>query len=715
MSERDAGREIVDLGGTWAARVSDADLVKVFMDPGHDDASWAQVPVPGRWRDAPTLRDSDGPVLYRRAFSLSPPEPGARAFIELDGCAYYGDVWLDGAYLGATEGSFVPHSFEVTDAVRARSDHVVAIEVGWPPQTDRSKPTVTGSRGRADDTASPDNPGGIVRPVRVREVGAVRIDRCRVTCIEATEERGRLLVDVALDAAANREHAEHGELIAVLRDPDGRPVVTETESFSLTDGVSHRQLELVVDRPRRWWPRRLGPAELYTVDLQVMHAGACTDRRTVRTGIRDVRMSAMNLTLNGERMFVAGASQRPLPTGHDEPARARRLVELAVAANLDLLRLHTHVADPSIYVAADEAGLMIWQDAPLRWGYARGVRRAAVRIAAEMVDLLAHHPSIVVWCGHDEPGEAGPRQVAAGSPATSAALTRKAISSTLPRWNKDVLDRAVARALRRADASRPVLKHSGVLPSATNGGTDAHLSFGWRYGGPSDLAAWLRRWPRLARWVSELGAASVPDSLVETDVIAAGSRWPDGASDRLAISEMFAGVPPELLARVPPDESPEFGSWRRATQTYQAAIAQLQIEDLRRLRHRPTGGFCLAGLADADFAITRSLVDAELRPKPVYNAVAAACRPVLAMVEPRRGDVHVVNETRTPLDGVRVDVRVDGALTSFTGDAPAEDVTYVGSVLKASPSAATRITTRLDHRAVGVVNHDYDEALLVLI
>ena len=58
----------------------------------------------------------------------------------------------------------------------------------------------------------------------------------------------------------------------------------------------------------------------------------------------------------------------------------------------------------------------------------------------------------------------------------------------LPSWNKDVLDRSVARALRKADPTRPVDPHSGVLPGVGTLGTDSHLYFGWYHGRMDGLA-----------------------------------------------------------------------------------------------------------------------------------------------------------------------------------------------------------------------------------
>jgi len=111
----------------------------------------------------------------------------------------------------------------------------------------------------------------------------------------------------------------------------------------------------------------------------------------------------------------------------------RHDVGLAAEANLDLLRLHAHVSRPELYDAADEAGLLLWQDFPLQWGYARGIRRQAVHQAREMVDLLGHHPSIALWCAHNEPvratGGIGPER-------TTARKAMALASHFLPNDNK---------------------------------------------------------------------------------------------------------------------------------------------------------------------------------------------------------------------------------------------------------------------------------------
>ena len=77
--------------------------------------------------------------------------------------------------------------------------------------------------------------------------------------------------------------------------------------------------------------------------------------------------------------------------------------------------------------------MLLLQDFPLQWGYARQIRREAVRQAREAVNALGHHPSIVQWCAHDEPVADAPQveadePVAAGSAGSSASSCRRGTS-----------------------------------------------------------------------------------------------------------------------------------------------------------------------------------------------------------------------------------------------------------------------------------------------
>jgi beta-mannosidase len=681
----------------WLAREAEGDLHQRFVEPGFDDAGWEPITVPGHWRTTPAFAGSDGPVLYRHRFPAAPLAAGRRRFLTLEGVFYYGDVWLDGAYLGATEGYFAPHTFEITDAVRtaAGGGHVLAVEVACPPEGDRkTKRMVTGVFSHWDGLDPEWNPGGLWRPVRLSDSGPVRMSGLGALCVEATEDRGRLQLAITVDAPAGPTPVR---LRARLTGP-GVALDAEKDQ-TLATGVNQLSWTLEVDRPPRWWPWRYGPQPLVDVEVSVDVDGAESDRRRLRSAFREVRLDGWRFHINGERLFVMGSNQGPaaMALGAADPADLAADVARAVDANLDMLRIHGHVTRPEVYAAADEAGLLLWQDLPLQWGYGRGARRPAAAQARELVDLLGHHPSVVVWCAHNEPYP-GPSE----SDAPPEKWRNRA-SLLLPSWNKDVLDRSVGRALR-SDPTRPVVNHSGVPPGPLRDGTDSHLYFGWYIGGMADMAGVLRRWPRLARFVSEFGAQAVPESAAFMEP----ARWPDLDWERLRARH---NLQPQHFRRfVPPDEYATFDDWRAATQAYQAALIQLQIEDLRRLRHRPTGGFLQFCFADGHPGVTWSVLDHDRQPKAGHEALAAACRTVLPMLDPRTGHVHVANELRRPFPGAEIEVAVDGRAWTFGGDLAADTLAYVGRV---EIAAGTRsVVATLRQPDLGEVGNRYRSVLL---
>ena len=108
----------MDLTGTWRAAVADEALRRSWQEDDFDASGWEAIEVPGHWRSTPAFADEDGPLLYRRSFEADAPADQRRSWLGFDGLFYQGDVWLDGAYLGDTEGYFVPHTVEVTEALR---------------------------------------------------------------------------------------------------------------------------------------------------------------------------------------------------------------------------------------------------------------------------------------------------------------------------------------------------------------------------------------------------------------------------------------------------------------------------------------------------------------------------------------------------------------------------------------------------------------------
>ena len=708
----------MDLAGTWRAVVADEDVRRAYPSPDFDDRGWDDIEVPGHWRSSPAFAEADGPVLHRRRFDADAPAEGRRSWLTFDGLFYQGDVWLDGSYLGDTEGYFFPHTFEVTDALRSQSEHVLALELTCAPQRDKTaKRNITGVFQHWDCLDPTWNPGGIWRPVGLTETGPVRIAWLRTLCAEAGGERAVVRFRAVLDAA-------EATTVCIRTTLGG----TDHELTQPVAAGENRVLwTVVVDQPELWWPHALGEQPLHdvTVTVSLPEAGLddpVSDRRRFRTGLRQVRMKNWICSVNGERLFLKGSNQGPTAMRLAEAAADdfERDVVLAKDAGLDLLRVHGHVSRPELYDAADRHGLLLWQDFPLQWGYARGIRKQAARQAREMVDLLAHHPSIAVWCAHNEPVAI---DVEPGVKVDAARLRMKYLGlQQVPTWNKTVLDSSVRRAIDKADGTRPVVAHSGVMPHVGSGGTDSHLYFGWYHGDERDLPGFLAAWPRMARFVSEFGTQAVP----ETADFMEPERWPDLDWERLGRRH---ALQKGLFRKhgLGPEEFGTFEEWQRATQAYQATVVRHHVEHLRRLKYRPTGGFCQFSFADGHPAVTWSVLDHERVRKVGYEALAAACAPVIVTADRPAAayapgdavalDVHVVSDLRTGVADAKVTatLRWEGGSASWSwqGDIGPDACERVGMVRAVVPDAAGPLVLDLSLDSPDVKAANRYESLIV--
>ena len=722
----------LDLAGQWrAAPAADEGLRLRYVDDDLDDSRWERLPIPGHWRSSPAFASSDGPVLYRTRFTdpvvTEPTDPGGgRAFLVLEGVMAASDVWLDGTYLGDTSGYVTPHAFEITDLLRARPDHLLAMEVANGPVGPGRTRDLTGALGRSALIGTPHNPGGIWRPVTVTHTGPVRLRYSRLRCPTATTTRAVLALRAVLDTEEARTitlrtsvrlavDAEGHEL------PAGEATIVVEREHPLAAGENRVEWTVGVPDPELWWPRALGGRPRYDVTLEALVDDVASDDRTWRTGLRQVRLDDFVCRVNDERLFLKGVSVGPTSlllaeaTVDEVTADVTRVAD----AGLDLIRVHGHIARPELYDAADAAGILVWQDLPLQWGLQRAAKEPARRIARAAVDALGHHPSIAVWCAHHEPwvGDPATRRDTA---ARGRQKLRTATAQALPSWNRSVLDRSVALVLDKSDGTRPVVAHAGVWPHLPQlSGTSTHLWAGWRWGAIDALPRLLRAWPRLGRFVGEFGAQApgpTPGFLNR-----GYGRWPDLDWDAIAADHALELDEARRIAD--PADHPDEASWTAALQEHQAEVVRSHVEALRRLKYRPTGGFTAFALADAAPGITAALLDHERRPKPAWAAFTEACAPVVAVVDrppDRMGpggqhdlEVHAVNDLHRPVCDLRITATTQWCLSDASEEVPSsapgpdpirqvwegeidgDTVSRVGSVALRVPPTATGLVLDL--------------------
>ena len=401
------------------------------------DDAWRGGEIPNPYVDRNSLAAEWVPArtwLYRRQVGVT-RRGEERAVLRFDGLDPGGAVFLDGSPIAEHSGMFVPFEVDVTDRTSGSRAHELVVVVDAAPPM----PSQVGRTERARHHRSRMGYGWDFCPRMIQtgiwqsvwlDLFVARIRSTRVAVDLASDHRSAaMMVECAVDGPADR-------LVARLSTPDGDPVATvETAA---RDGAA--RVELTVSEPELWWPNGLGAQPLYTLDLELRGDGTL-DRRTLRVGIRSIRMDPTDgapdgalpytLVVNDRPTWIRGWNWVPVDAAYGVPraSAVRHLVELARRANVNLLRVWGGglIESEAFYDACDRAGILVWQEFAQS---SSGVSNAPAddtafvelmrREAEVIVPLRAHHPALAVWCGGNELADADGRPLDDRHPVLAA-------------------------------------------------------------------------------------------------------------------------------------------------------------------------------------------------------------------------------------------------------------------------------------------------------
>jgi beta-mannosidase len=211
-----------------------------------------------------------------------------------------------------------------------------------------------------------------------------------------------------------------------LLDPQGRTVFQR--EIPATQSVV---LEETIDEPRLWWPNGQGAQDLYQSRVELIDAdGATVDAATSKIGLRRVRLVhhpsqwdevpnalwpkgpisvPVTLEVNNRRIFVKGSNwvSPEIFPGELDDTNLKKQVRLAAEANLNFLRCWggAPVMPESFFDAADEMGILIWQEFPLSCNRYEGSEDYLSVLDAEsrsIITRLRSRTCLALWSGGNE-------------------------------------------------------------------------------------------------------------------------------------------------------------------------------------------------------------------------------------------------------------------------------------------------------------------------
>lgn len=546
-----------------------------------------KIKVPNNWYLA-GWTDFYGKALYSREFDLSPEvlTPGKRVFICFQGVDYFAAVRVNGEYAGFHEGYFQRFEFDITESVQP-GNNLLEVEVTsprekpeevWPHQ----KLLVKGIFNLHDcrpgswdpETGQCGNTGGIWNDVYLEVRDEVFIKEVRVSSTLHPENKARVTVRTIF----NRIPPAGCRLQVKLADRVKEVTPVDKEVITV----------FTMENPRLWWCWNTGDPYLYHLEAELtgekIHA-----HHEVDFGIREIKFDRETgqWFLNGQRIFVKGTNIIPTQwLAEYTPERIAKDVELLKACHINAVRIHAHVNRKELYEALDRAGIMVWQDFALQWSYSNEDHFVAnaVRQIKEMVHQLYNHPSIIVWCCHNEADV-----------------------------NVEELDRVLYRAVREEDDSRYVRAVSEYAE---------HTYPGW-YEGDYRKYDLLPATPLL----TEFGAQAMPSLEISREIT--GGAWPPDW-EKLAYHD-FQYEQTFLIAGVETGDSLE--EFVVNSQEYQAKLLKYAVEKYRRHKYEKLGGMFQFMFMECWPSVTWAVVDYHRIPKRGYYALQQAYQPVLPIME----------------------------------------------------------------------------------
>jgi beta-galactosidase len=413
----------LSLNGTWKFRYSD--LVSrrplEFHRDDYDRSDWGDIPVPSNWErqghgypiyvnvpypfeiDEPNVPEEDNPVgSYWREFSVPEEWRGRRVFLQFGAVSSAFYAWINGNYVGYSEGSKTPSEFDVSDHVSV-GRNTLAVEVyRWS----------TGSYLEDQDFWSL---SGIQRDVSLYARPAQRVRDFFVHAgLENDYEDGSFSLDVEIvnDASAPVERV----LSVEIRDRD-EVLFAETTALALEPGANRHTVSTLLEEVETWSAET---PNLYTLVIELKgRAGSPREAIAQSIGFRTSEIINGRFLINGRQVKLKGVNlhEHHHETGHvvDE-ATILRDIQLMKGANLNAVRNSHYPAQERWYELTSEHGLYVVDEANIEshgYGYDPDETLGNkphwmshhLDRTRRMVERTKNFPSVTIWSLGNEAGD----------------------------------------------------------------------------------------------------------------------------------------------------------------------------------------------------------------------------------------------------------------------------------------------------------------------
>lgn len=390
-----------------------------FYGDNVDSGSWDEMPVPGcmemhgfgvplyinveyPFADNPPyvimksgLDNSVG--SYRRDFTLPEGWENERVLLHFDGIYSAAYVWLNGQYVGYTEGGNMDAEFDISKYVRTGNNNISVRVIRW---TD-------GSYLEGQDMW---HMSGIHRDVYLMSVPKVFVrDHYIASNLSDDATSGSISVQLALD---NRDGLAVTKQYEVrLIEPDGNVLSTKNAQVDFANTELKKTLELTIEGLTELQPWSSDCPTLYTVEVVQMDANGNEESvHATKYGFATAFIRNAQFLANGKRIFMKGVN-----TQDTNPITGRTMSEedmwndlvMMKQNNINIVRSSHYPRSPKMNAMMDYIGMYHMDEADVEfhknWTDGGSIhtssswRAPIVDRVERMVLRDRNHSSIISW------------------------------------------------------------------------------------------------------------------------------------------------------------------------------------------------------------------------------------------------------------------------------------------------------------------------------
>ena len=400
-----------------------------FFKEDYSVEGWDEIPVPSNWEmhgyDRPIYNNVEYPHAntppfikarpgfndggknyginpvgsYVRTFEVPANWDGRRTFIHFGGIYSAAFVWLNGEYVGYTQGSNNVAEFDITNFLKKGSNKLAVQVFRW----------CDGSYLECQDMF---RMSGIFRDVYLYNVPKASVRDHYITS-KLDNERKNATVNVSL-TIDNRDFCPEGKQIKVaLYDTKGKLVATDTIRQAMKAKIATPEVTTTLEvKDIALWSAE--KPNLYTLRVvQMDEQGNEEMAFSTKYGFRDIEIKNSLVYINGERVFFKGVNRHDTDPLHGRAVTTESMLRdvlLMKQNNINTIRTSHYPNAARMYAMFDYYGLYCCDEADLEDHANQSIsdRESWIPAFVDRIDRMVlrdrNHPCVIMWSLGNEAG-----------------------------------------------------------------------------------------------------------------------------------------------------------------------------------------------------------------------------------------------------------------------------------------------------------------------